>query len=282
MLPVAEHAEALELARAGCRRTSRRSARQRARTSAFGIASFLARPSCFSTCSSIGSPWQSQPGHVRRVAARHGARLHDDVLQDLVERVAEVDVAVGVGRAVVQHEARLARRCAPGAGGRGSMLVPAPQHLRLALRQVGLHREVGARQVQRALVVHQAYLDRDGLPSREPGYLTRRTRRRNADRRERVRAAPFQPSRCDTDGGPPGPIGRAPAGRRFGPGIDAQRQDALAHLGVDRTTLAAESLLDGALEALYFALGAPQVALDVLAAARGIEVPARPPQGGPQ
>jgi hypothetical protein len=32
--------------------------------------------------------------------------LDDDVLEDLVDRVADVDVAVGVGRAVVQHEAR--------------------------------------------------------------------------------------------------------------------------------------------------------------------------------
>jgi hypothetical protein len=36
--------------------------RQRARISTFGIVSFFARPSSFSTFSSIGSPWQSQPG----------------------------------------------------------------------------------------------------------------------------------------------------------------------------------------------------------------------------
>jgi hypothetical protein len=45
-------------------------------------------------------------GHVVGVLAQHLLRAVDDVLEDLVERVADVQVAVGVGRAVVQHEAR--------------------------------------------------------------------------------------------------------------------------------------------------------------------------------
>ena len=45
-------------------------------------------------------------GHVVGVLARHLLRADDQVLEDLVERVADVDVAVGVGRAVVQHEFR--------------------------------------------------------------------------------------------------------------------------------------------------------------------------------
>ena len=44
--------------------------------------------------------------HVRRVEPGHRPVLDDDVLQDLVDGMADVDVAVGVGRAVVQHEAR--------------------------------------------------------------------------------------------------------------------------------------------------------------------------------
>ena len=47
-------------------------------------------------------------GHVGRVEARHRLGLDHDVLQDLVDRVADVDVAVGVGRAVVQDELRAA------------------------------------------------------------------------------------------------------------------------------------------------------------------------------
>ena len=46
--------------------------------------------------------------HVVGVVAEHLLRAHDDVLEDLVERRADVDVAVGVGRAVVEDEARLA------------------------------------------------------------------------------------------------------------------------------------------------------------------------------
>ena len=67
------------------------------------------------------------------------------ILQDLVERVPDMDVAVGVGGAVVQHEAR------PALLGLAQALVelhlvPALQELRLALRQAGPHGEVGLRQ----------------------------------------------------------------------------------------------------------------------------------------
>ena len=48
-------------------------------------------------------------GHVGRVFTVQRARLDDHVLEDLVDRVADVDVAVGVGRAIVQHVAL----CAP-------------------------------------------------------------------------------------------------------------------------------------------------------------------------
>ena len=41
---------------------------------------------------------------VRRIESGHRARLHDDVFQNLVERGAEVDVTIGVGRPVVKHE----------------------------------------------------------------------------------------------------------------------------------------------------------------------------------
>jgi hypothetical protein len=46
--------------------------------------------------------------HVRRVVAGQGAGLDHHVLQDLVDGVADVDVAVGVRRAVVQDEFRTA------------------------------------------------------------------------------------------------------------------------------------------------------------------------------
>ena len=42
--------------------------------------------------------------HVVGIVAEHLLAARHHVLEDLVERVADVDVAVGVGRAVVQHE----------------------------------------------------------------------------------------------------------------------------------------------------------------------------------
>jgi hypothetical protein len=66
--------------------------------------------------------------------------------------VADVDVAVRVGRAVVQDEGL-------GAGAGGAHLavdvgrLPALEHLRLALGQVGLHRKAGLGEVQGVLVI---------------------------------------------------------------------------------------------------------------------------------
>ena len=90
--------------------------------------------------------------HVVGVVAEHLLAARHHVLQDLVERVADVDVAVGVGRAVVQHELVAALR------GLAQALVeiellPALEQLRLLLRQAGAHREFGLRQEQRLAVV---------------------------------------------------------------------------------------------------------------------------------
>ncbi len=87
-------------------------------------------------------------GPVGSVVAHHRAAAHDDVLQDLVEGGAEVDVAVGVGRPVVQHEARRAL-AGPAELAVEVLLLPAREPLRLGLGQVGLHREVGLREVER-------------------------------------------------------------------------------------------------------------------------------------
>src|SRR5690606_23084344 len=89
---------------------------------------------------------------VRRVEAGQVARLDDEVLEDLVDRVAEVDRAVGVWRAVVQHEQRAAL------GVRAQLLVeafgfPAREDVGLAARQVATHGEVGGGQVEGSFVV---------------------------------------------------------------------------------------------------------------------------------
>jgi hypothetical protein len=102
-----------------------------------------------------GQPVAVPPRDVVRHLPEHVAVLDDEVLQDLVEGVADVDVAVGVGRPVVEHEALAA------AGAvllhqplEDLPLLPVLQDLRLPLGQVGLHGEIGPGEVDRVLVVH--------------------------------------------------------------------------------------------------------------------------------
>ncbi len=91
-------------------------------------------------------------GHVRRVEARELLALDDDVLQDLVDGVADVDVVVRVRRAVVQHEAR-----APGRSRADRLvdvlLLPLLDPERLAPGEIAAHRKPRVGQVQRLLVV---------------------------------------------------------------------------------------------------------------------------------
>ena len=90
--------------------------------------------------------------HVTRVVAGELARLDDHVLEDLVDRMPDVQRAVGIRRAVVQHEQRRAA---------ARVAQPAVQALRLPLRdparlapgQVAAHRERRVGQVERLAVV---------------------------------------------------------------------------------------------------------------------------------
>ena len=82
--------------------------------------------------------------HVDRILAQHLLGAHDDILENLVQRRAEVEMAVGVGRAVVKDE------LGPAGGGLPQApvetdLLPACGHRRLAFRQPRLHGEGGAR-----------------------------------------------------------------------------------------------------------------------------------------
>ena len=88
---------------------------------------------------------------VGRIEARHALGLDDDVLEDLVDRVAEVDRAVRIRRAIVQHELRAPLRMRAQLRVQAFFL-PARQHRRLALGQIAAHREIGRRQVDRRLV----------------------------------------------------------------------------------------------------------------------------------
>ncbi len=91
---------------------------------------------------------------VGRVMAGHLVRAHDDVLDDLVHRRAEMDVPVRVWRAVMQ-DPRLGAACF-----RISAqflvkleIVPALDPVRLALGQAAAHREFGGGQEQRVAII---------------------------------------------------------------------------------------------------------------------------------
>lgn len=91
-------------------------------------------------------------GHVIGVVAAHLERTVDDVLEDLVQRVADMDVAVGIGRTVVEDEFLAA------GGGSAQFLVethllPALDEFRFLLRQAGAHREIGLRQIEGLRIV---------------------------------------------------------------------------------------------------------------------------------
>ncbi|MNI61955.1 hypothetical protein D3C73_1172480 [compost metagenome] len=92
--------------------------------------------------------------HVMRVIAGHVAALDDDVLQDLVDRVADVNVAVRIGRAVVQHET------GPAAASRTDRLIdvvflPLRNPGGLALGKVAPHGEGSIGQVEGLFIVHE-------------------------------------------------------------------------------------------------------------------------------
>ena len=80
--------------------------------------------------------------HIIRVEAEHPLRADNEVLQDLVEGVADMDVAIGIGRAIVQHETRTAfLHLAQALVEFG--LLPALEEQRLTLRQSRAHGKLG-------------------------------------------------------------------------------------------------------------------------------------------
>jgi len=98
-------------------------------------------------------------GNVEAIQTGHVLGLDDHVLDDLVHGRSQVDIAVGVGGAVMED--------IDGAPLRGLAnlvvdphLLPAPEHVRLFLGKIGLHGKRGLREIQRILVVHGALLHR--------------------------------------------------------------------------------------------------------------------------
>ena len=90
--------------------------------------------------------------YVRCVEPGEGTRTHNHVLDDLVHRMADVDVAVGVRRAIMQDELRASLADLPQLPVQVDA-VPALQNLRLALWQTGLHRKCRGRQIEGRFVI---------------------------------------------------------------------------------------------------------------------------------
>src|SRR5262249_45751093 len=86
--------------------------------------------------------------HIVGVFAHHALRTVDHVFEDLVQRMADVQAAVGVRRPVMQDELLASYGLFAHAVVEANSL-PALEQLRLALGQARLHRKIGARQEQR-------------------------------------------------------------------------------------------------------------------------------------
>src|SRR5262249_14957505 len=96
--------------------------------------------------------------NIRGMEAGHRLRLDDNIFEDLVERMTDVDTAVGVGWSIMQD---IRRPALPGFLNFlvKSLLLPPSQQFRLPLWQVGLHREICFGKVKRRFIVrgHREY-----------------------------------------------------------------------------------------------------------------------------
>ena len=90
--------------------------------------------------------------NVRRVTPKQRLRADDHVFQHVVERVADVHVAVRVGRAIVKDELFAAFPLGAEALVEIQPL-PARKPFRLCIGESGLHREIGLRQEDGVAVV---------------------------------------------------------------------------------------------------------------------------------
>ena len=91
-------------------------------------------------------------GHIGGAEAAHILVLNDKILEHLVERRAQMDLAVGIGRTVMQHILGLAF-VACNHFPIEIFFLPVCQGLRLTLGQVSPHREIGFGQIQCLVII---------------------------------------------------------------------------------------------------------------------------------
>ena len=84
------------------------------------------------------------------VEAGHRSRLYDDVLEDFVQTVSNMNLAIGIGGAIMKHES-----WGPGSSFADSLIqshfAPACDGSRLRFLEIGFHREAGLGEVKRLL-----------------------------------------------------------------------------------------------------------------------------------
>ena len=162
--PVAEHAQALELAHLGLDPVGGVGAAAGAELAGGHLVLGLAGLADLLLDLPLDGQAVAVPArHVIDVVAEREARPHHEVLQQLVQRVADMDVAVGVGRPVVQHEEgrpRLLPRPARQVVEVGGL--PAGEKFGLELGQARPHGEGRGRQKHRLAIIAHARLGRGG------------------------------------------------------------------------------------------------------------------------
>ena len=89
-------------------------------------------------------------GDVRCSEAGHGLRFDHHVLENLVQGGSQVNCPCGIGWSIVQDIGRSVGARLLNAVVK-AVLLPLGQNSRLILRKVGLHREIGLGEIQRAL-----------------------------------------------------------------------------------------------------------------------------------
>ena len=142
MLPVTEHAQPFEICTLLRDLLGGKGAT--GRTKRLGI-ELLPGPAMFLFDGQFDRQAVTVPaGNIGRVKTIQRAGFHNDVFQNLVDRVAKMNRAVGIGRTVMQDKSRPAQRCLANLRIHAA-LFPALQHRRFALRQIRLHREFGVR-----------------------------------------------------------------------------------------------------------------------------------------
>ena len=90
---------------------------------------------------------------IRRIETVEGLRLDDNIFQDLVDRMADVNIAVGIRRTVMQYETLVAAFTGFTDALIETALFPFGEHVRFAFRQITAHRERRIRKIQCAFVI---------------------------------------------------------------------------------------------------------------------------------